>query len=131
MGFGIKTAFDARFVSGFELVSTWLGLEEKILKTDVVLSGEGRFDASSLDGKGPALLLEKAHRHGKTVFLVAGSIQDDICPVLKDRIPGLKTFSVSRPGLPLSENLKRSREFFEQTLRKIVQDEGWPLLQAR
>ena len=58
MGFGIKTAFDARFVSGFELVSAWLGLEEKILKSDVVLSGEGRFDASSLDGKGPALLLE-------------------------------------------------------------------------
>jgi len=131
MGFGIKTAFDARFVSGFELVSAWLGLEEKILKSDVVLSGEGRFDASSLDGKGPALLLEMAQRRGKRVFLIAGSIQDDLGPVLKVRIPGLKTFSVSCPDLPLSENLQRSREFFEQTLRNIVQDEGWPLLQAR
>ncbi|NDC25412.1 MAG: glycerate kinase, partial [Proteobacteria bacterium] len=47
----------AELVRGSDLVSEWLDLPERIRSADVVLTGEGRFDRSSLEGKGPAALV--------------------------------------------------------------------------
>ena len=77
LGFGLMSFCAAQVQSGFELVAQTLGLEEKIAAADLVITGEGRLDGQTLDGKGPAGLAALAHRHGKPVLALAGSIADD------------------------------------------------------
>ena len=126
-GFGLRVACEGCFVRGFPLVAAWLGLREKILETEIVLTGEGHFDSTSLDGKGPGMVLEEAVRLGRVAFLLAGSLEEEVARATENRFPGVRVLSVSHPGLTLEENLGRSREFFEQSLRKLVEEEGWTM----
>lgn len=74
IAFGLMVGAKARLVPGFALVSAWLDLENKIRRADVVITGEGCFDASSSQGKGPGAVVDLALGHGKPVFVFAGKI---------------------------------------------------------
>jgi glycerate kinase len=66
----------ARLVSGFDLISQQIGLEERVAKADLIITGEGRLDAQTLHGKGPIGVALMARRLGKAVVAFAGSIDD-------------------------------------------------------
>lgn len=72
--FGLNVACDARLVPGFDLVESWLDLKSRVAKADLVVTGEGRFDASSLQGKGPGSILREAARQGKPAKVMAGIV---------------------------------------------------------
>jgi glycerate kinase len=74
--FGLMAGANARLVPGFELVSAWLGLESRIAAADIVITGEGSFDATSLAGKGPGAVAARAHSLGKVVHVFAGRIEE-------------------------------------------------------
>jgi glycerate kinase len=74
IAFGLMVSADAKLLPGFELVSAWLNLEEKLAAADVVITGEGRFDETSLEGKGPGALVVRALALGKTAHVFAGKI---------------------------------------------------------
>lgn len=78
IGFGLMAAARARLVPGFDLVSAWLDLEARIADADVVITGEGRFDASSLSGKGPGAVAGRAAALGKIVHIFAGQIGENL-----------------------------------------------------
>jgi glycerate kinase len=42
----------AKVQSGFDLLAETVGLEAKIKEADLVITGEGRLDAQTLEGKG-------------------------------------------------------------------------------
>ena len=73
--FGLSTACDVELLPGFDLVSQWLNLPEKIDACDWLITGEGKFDASSLQGKGPGTLAQIALSKRKRVTIVAGRIE--------------------------------------------------------
>ncbi len=70
--FGLMAWAGARLVPGFDLVSAWLRLDARIAAADLVLTGEGRFDETSLAGKGPGAVTIAARRAGKEVHVFAG-----------------------------------------------------------
>jgi glycerate kinase len=74
LGFGLRVAFGARLVPGFEEIAKVVHLDQHLAGCDVVLTGEGRLDAQSRQGKGPVALAERAHAAGKRVVVFAGSI---------------------------------------------------------
>ena len=67
----------AKMRSGFEVVADALRIGERIAACDIVITGEGRLDAQTLEGKGPAGIAALARKHGKPVLAFAGSIADD------------------------------------------------------
>jgi glycerate 2-kinase len=75
LGFGLRVVFGARLVRGFEHVAEVVHLDEHLSRCDVVLTGEGRLDAQSRQGKGPVALAERARRAGKKVVAFAGSVE--------------------------------------------------------
>ncbi|MGO9828639.1 MAG: glycerate kinase [Myxococcaceae bacterium] len=75
LGFGLRVAFGARLVRGFTHVAELVHLEHRLGGCDVVLTGEGRLDAQSRQGKGPVALAERARAAGKRVVAFAGSIE--------------------------------------------------------
>ena len=74
LSFGLMVGARARLVPGFELVSAWLGLPARIQAADIVVTGEGRFDESSLAGKGPCAVVAQARALGKPCHVFAGAL---------------------------------------------------------
>ena len=53
-GYGLMTFFNAKRENGFQLVRRWGKLDASIRRHDLVITGEGRFDRTSLLGKAPS-----------------------------------------------------------------------------
>ncbi len=74
IAFGLMAGAGAELLSGSALVSDWLDLEARLAAADLVLTGEGSFDASSWGGKGPGVLVERALALGKPAHVFAGRV---------------------------------------------------------
>jgi glycerate 2-kinase len=75
-GYGILTFLNGRLVSGFAEVAKRLNLSEKISIADIVITGEGKLDRQSLQGKGPFGVATIARQANKPIWAVAGTIED-------------------------------------------------------
>lgn len=75
---GGLAALGAHVRPGFEVVADELDLELRVSKADLVLTGEGRFDRSSLDGKAPVGMVRLCRRAGVPVALVVGAHADGV-----------------------------------------------------
>jgi glycerate kinase len=71
LGFGLL-ALGAERVSGIELVMNAIGLREKVDGADLVVTGEGRFDATSLRGKVASGVARIAQDAGVPCVVAAG-----------------------------------------------------------
>lgn len=118
IGYGLSLAFDTRFVSGFSLIEKWFNLEDAIKESDLILTGEGRFDLTSLYGKGPYEIIRMASRYEKKVILLAGSVEHEAVDQCKSEFPELEVVSFGINELSLDENLARAPEFFSNALLK-------------
>ena len=74
IAFGLMTAAEARLLPGADFVAAWLDVESHLAAADLVITGEGRFDDSSLSGKGPGALATRALALNKTAHVFAGQI---------------------------------------------------------
>jgi glycerate kinase len=72
---GLVAFLGARIVSGFDIVAEATGLIARIEAADLVITGEGRFDSQSLQGKTTGRLLELARDAGKPCVVFAGGSQ--------------------------------------------------------
>ncbi len=73
-GYGFATAWGATTVSGADHVAELTGLDRALAGADVLLTGEGRFDAQSLSGKVVGRALARAGRHGVRAGVIAGQV---------------------------------------------------------
>lgn len=70
--YGFAALWDARIESGAHMLQRLTGLTEAIGSAGVVLTGEGRFDETSMAGKVVGELLTLATEHGVRVGIIAG-----------------------------------------------------------
>ena len=78
---GGLAARGARLVNGFEVVAQEVELRERIEIADVVVTGEGRYDATSLEGKVVGGVAGLAAAVGTRALAVVGSADDAVrCP---------------------------------------------------
>ena len=78
IAFGLMAAGNAQLLSGSSLMLDWLDLPTRIQSADVVLTGEGRFDESSAQGKGPGAILGLAAAAGLPAHVFAGRISANL-----------------------------------------------------
>jgi glycerate kinase len=74
MGFAAKAYLNATFRPGVEVVADLVGLAEALDGADLVITGEGRFDAQTLRGKTPFGVARIAQRKGVPVIVLAGTL---------------------------------------------------------
>lgn len=75
---GAFAALGARLVPGFGLIAEHTGLAEAIAAADAVVTGEGRLDAESFNGKVVGGVLELAAQHDVPALVVAGDVDDGV-----------------------------------------------------
>lgn len=73
-----QSILTADFFSGSEWFSNFLNIPEKISTADVIITGEGSFDAQSLMGKGPGYVLAQAKAEAKKTIILAGRIESHL-----------------------------------------------------
>ncbi|MBX3373648.1 MAG: glycerate kinase [Phycisphaeraceae bacterium] len=76
LGFALG-ALGARLTAGAERVLDLLDADAAIRASSLVVTGEGRLDATTRAGKAPWAVVRRAQRFGVPVALVVGSVADD------------------------------------------------------
>ena len=72
MSFALKNFLDARMMSGADIVMEITGANSLISDCDVVVTGEGRMDLQTVNGKAPYKILLAGKHFGKTVLGITG-----------------------------------------------------------
>src|SRR5438552_12586997 len=108
LGFGLMSFCSAQLQPGFDVVADALELEEKIKSADVVITGEGKLDSQTLEGKAPAGVARLARKFGKRVFAVVGRATPD--QKVREMFDGIYELGGS---IPQAKELlrERAREF--------------------
>ncbi|MBQ7515170.1 MAG: glycerate kinase [Schwartzia sp.] len=118
MGAGAVAFFGGRLVRGIDALLEAARFDERLAGTDVVFTGEGRFDSQSLMGKAVGGIARRASAAGVPVVCVAGAV--DIAPA-EARAAGVSAaFSIQPGPLPLDTALAQSRENLANTMRHIL-----------
>ena len=71
---GGLAAIGARLLPGFDLVAERVGLQERLAAADLVVTGEGLVDPTSLTGKVVGRVLDRAWAAGTEALVVAGDV---------------------------------------------------------
>ncbi|MEJ6626333.1 MAG: glycerate kinase [Actinomycetes bacterium] len=71
--FGLNLGWGSSLNSGAKVVAKIIGLREEINESDIVITGEGRFDQQSAEGKVVGLIQELSEEYKKKVLLCVGS----------------------------------------------------------
>jgi glycerate kinase len=74
LGFAAKAFLGAQFQAGVNVVAELVGLAEAVQGADLVITGEGRFDAQTLRGKTPFGVARIAQQQGVPVIVIAGTL---------------------------------------------------------
>ena len=117
LGFGLMSFCNAKLVGGFELIAEVSGLEARIARSTLVITGEGRVDSQTLCGKGPAGVAAMARRHGVPVVAVAGAVED--AQAVRDCFT--EAYAIKPAAMPLEEAMRRGAELIEETVVRHIQ----------
>lgn len=120
LGWGLMAFCDARLTNGFDLVAEQIGLEARVAQADLVITGEGRLDAQTLHGKGPAGIAQMARRLGKKVVAFAGGIEDS--PALQAQFDFIRATKPADMALP--EAISRAEELLAVAVRESTAQIG-------
>jgi glycerate kinase len=74
--FGFATVWGARIEPGADYLQRLTGLWETIAEVDLVITGEGQYDAQSLGGKVVGHVLSRALEVGTSAAVIAGQLAD-------------------------------------------------------
>ena len=116
IAYGLSHLFLTDYTSGFSLVEELLDLEKKVQAADIVITGEGKFDESSLEGKGPGTLVQRVSKAGdKTIYVFAGKLE------LPDAYqnPFAKFHQISLAENSLTQNLQQGKALLAEKIREV------------
>ena len=72
---GLYSVYGGRILSGFDVLSSYANLEEKIKNSDLIITGEGKTDKQTLMGKLPYRIALLAKKHNKKCAVISGVIE--------------------------------------------------------
>jgi glycerate kinase len=101
-GYGLMTFFNAKRENGFQLVRRWGKLDALIRRHDLVITGEGCFDRTSLLGKAPLQLGELARKLKRPVWALCGRV--DLPPLQIARSPFDRIAALNPVGFRTRKN---------------------------
>jgi glycerate 2-kinase len=115
LGFGTMIFLGATLVPGFDLVADRLGLAEAVQWADLVVTGEGRLDHQSLEGKGPHGVVSLARASGKATAAFCGSLADRSLESTFGPIA-----EIGDPHLSLAENMADGAQLLRAAARSFA-----------
>lgn len=76
LGYAFKTFFNAQMNSGIKEILKISNVEKEITENTIIVTGEGKFDSQSVQGKVISGILDMANRKKAKVIIVAGCVEE-------------------------------------------------------
>lgn len=118
LGGAFATFLQAHLQSGIDLLLDAVDFDRKITNADWIITGEGKADRQTAEGKVPAGVLKRAKKANIPVMLIAGKVEDKAC--LK-QMGFARIVQISPDTLPLEEAM-RPEVTRENTQRAIERE---------
>ena len=115
-GFGAMTVLGAQMRPGADYIMELVGFADALAAADLVVTGEGRFDAQTLHGKGPGEVIDRAHEAGLPVWVVCGAAE-----LTADDSPGVTGIIELRSLAPEETCLRDPQPVVEQAGTELAQ----------
>ncbi|MGZ4031455.1 MAG: glycerate kinase [Tumebacillaceae bacterium] len=115
LGFALQAFLTVQMRSGFEIIATQADLENKIASAQLVITGEGKFDAQSLFGKVPVGIARIAKKLGVPTVVFAGMVEGDFAWAEREGI------SLAVPIVDGVMTLEEAMNDAEELLHRAVQ----------
>jgi glycerate kinase len=124
LGFGLAAFAKAELAPGAPRIATELGLEAALGSASLVVTGEGRLDRSTLEGKVVRHVLSRARTRGVRSAVVAGSADPETVKRLLDlgvwRIVTLEAFAQGDRDLARREAARLCEEAARSLAREVA-----------
>lgn len=122
VGGALYAFLQGNIVSGVHTVIKLNQLEEQLKNSppdsSLIITGEGKIDHQSLNGKVITGIAKLAAQYNIPVIAIAGKLESDIPTELKKNIQAM--FSIINEPMDLSQSLTNTGKMLEQTVENIV-----------
>ena len=118
MGAGCVALLGGIIQSGIDAVLDVTGFDRQLEGADLVITGEGRIDSQSADGKVISGVARRTRTKGIPLIAIAGGIADSAGAVYDIGVSAM--FSTDRAALPVDMLGARSPDDYEATLNDIM-----------
>lgn len=118
LGFGLMAFCRGLLLPGFDMVARLTGFGEELKKCDLVITGEGRYDEQTLQGKTVEGIRQMAIREGKPMLVIAGTASSALKSKPPRGILQVITLYDHSPGT--EEILRDSKDLLRQASQKLA-----------
>lgn len=103
LGYFVRAFLGGELVSGADFFLNAIDFDGRVKDADLVVCGEGKFDATSSQGKICGKIISRSQAAGKPVVVFCGAKENAPAP------RGTTVCTINDPALSLEENFARSR----------------------
>ncbi|MDH4608955.1 glycerate kinase [Pseudomonas sp. BN102] len=118
IGFAARAFLKAGFRPGIEMVAELTGLARHTQGADLVITGEGRFDAQTLRGKTPLGVARIARQQQVPVIVLAGTLGEGYADIYEQGIEA--AFSLASGPMTLDQACRQAPTLLRERARDIA-----------
>ena len=118
LGAGTVAFLNAQLRSGFEVISTAVGLKGHLATADLIITGEGKTDSQTFNGKVPFGVGRLAREFGVPVICISGSIGEGAEDLYHEGITAL--FSIVDKPMELKEAIEQAPYLIAKTVKNVL-----------
>lgn len=118
LGLAVQVLTGGIFRQGIELLAETLSLKERIARADLVITGEGKTDSQTCQGKLPIGVARLCREMGKPCMLISGALVGDPTPLYEAGIT--EAHETRRPGMTLEEELATSAACLTACAARVI-----------
>ena len=118
LGFALIAYCKAKFAAGIDIVLNVSGFEKELQDADLVITGEGRIDGQSVQGKVLYGIGTRAKEKNVPVIAIGGTVRSDSEALLDHGITAM--FSIANGPITLEYAMEHGCELIEQIAKNVI-----------
>lgn len=122
MGGGMAAFFEAELKSGIEVILDAVDFDRKLSGADLVITGEGRIDSQSMQGKVVSGVAKRTQKAGVPLVVIAGGIGDGAEAAYEMGVTAM--FGIDRPAAAFEEYRRDTRRHYQAVLEDLLRFAG-------
>ncbi len=120
---GFISFLNAKITSGIDFILNTGKFEEKIKKTDIVITGEGKVDAQTFYGKSVSRIFSFSEKYNIPVIVFSGEVDEKVYEKVNSN--QIVIFSILPAVVPKEEAMKKGKNFLKIKSEQIFKILKW------
>lgn len=122
LGFALLAYCKAKFAAGIDIVLDVCGFEQELKDADLVITGEGKIDGQSVNGKVLYGIGTRAKKAGVPVIAFGGAVMPDSEALLEHGLTAM--FSIVNGPVTLEYSMEHGAELLKQSVKNVMRISG-------